>query len=138
MDREAEIAADSGEVREVGGSAVTEAEGFAFMDLDSVEAVMEYAPGELRGSPEMEFVEGKNEDEVDTGFSEERELVRQRRDERKMSIREEDVCGMRIEGDCDGTNAECASAFDDGGEDHAVSAMHAIEVANSDDRRCTG
>ena len=91
--------------------AMAEAEGLAFVDFNGLKRVVEDGLRELQGAPEMEFVEGKDEDEVDAGFREELELVRQRSDEWKMFFRKEDVRGMRMKGDSGGADAELARAF---------------------------
>ena len=103
MDGEVEIVADLGEVGERGLSAVAEAEGFTFMHFDGVKAFVKDILGKLRSAPETEFVEGKDDGEVDASLGKERELVRERRDERKVLIGKENVRRMRIEGDSDRT-----------------------------------
>ena len=101
VDREVKVAADLSEVGERGLSAVAEAEGFAFVYFDGVEAFVQDSVGELCGAPEAKVVEWKDNGEVDAGFCEERELVRERRDEWEMLFGEEDVRRMRVEGGCD-------------------------------------
>src|ERR1700722_14208386 len=117
---------------------MAEAEGLAFVHFDGVEAVVQDGLCELSGAPETELVKRKDDDEVEAGFREESELMRERRDEREALGGEEDVGGMGVEGDGNRPNAKRASTIKHGGEDHAMAAVYAVEVADGDNRGGAG
>ena len=140
VDGEAEFLTEAAEVGDVGFGVVAEAEGFAFVDFYGVECVGQDRLGEVVGGPEAEVgVEGKDEDEVEAGGGEEGQLFGEWGDEGKAWAVVKDVGGVGVEGDGGGADrfpgcgAEFFGAGDDRGDDGAVAAVDAVEVADGDD-----
>ena len=77
--------------------------------------------------------EGQDEDEVEASGGEKVELFGDGGDEGEAGIGAKDVGGVGVEGDSDGTGVQGFRAVEDGGDDHAVAAVDAVEVANGDD-----
>jgi len=135
VDSKSEIFPQAFEAGNVCLSIVAEAEGLAFVDLESVQAIGEDALCELLGAPEAEVgVEGKNEREVEASLGEESEFFGQRGDEREPGTIVQDVGRVRIKSDCYGPCVDRFCPVDDRGDHHAVTAVYAVKIADCDDR----
>jgi hypothetical protein len=78
---------------------------------------------ELRGK-------GKNESGFDTGGGEEFEFLSEWSDQGKRGRGAKDADGVRIEGDGERAGVELARATNDLLDDHSMTTVNAIEVAN--------
>ncbi len=118
---------------------MTEAERFAFVDLDGMQGIAQDLLREMAGGERPQLlVEGQNQGEVDAGLGEQLELARQRRDQGGALRFVENMGGVWVEGDHHGTSLQRLSTRTDRG-DHALMAhMNTIEVADCDHGRPIG
>src|SRR5579875_712907 len=133
-DGEAQLAAQRGKAFDTCFCLVAEAKVFAFVKLLNMQRVAKNGGDELARGVACKFRrKGEDEQRVESRGGEQTDLFRKRRDERLARFGADDAGRMRVEGDGDGCDAECARAGDDLGDNPLVAAMYAVEVADSGD-----
>ncbi len=131
---EAEIVAQTHELLHATFGLVAKAEVIALVYLDCAEAFAQDTVGELRCTePRKLGSEGKRKHRIDTGLFEQRDALRQRRDELERKRRPEHTRRVRIK---DHRHALCAAGFrmlPHAAEDILMPEMNTVEVTNADD-----
>src|ERR1700733_2957397 len=128
----AEFAAQSFEAFNACLGLIAEAEVFSFVQLGDVQSLLEDFGCEAAGGHAREFGrEGNDEDRVETCFGEQMQFLGKRRDERLSRFRANNSRRVRIEGDGYRADAEKACLRYYFGDNPLMSAVNAVEVADS-------
>ena len=130
-DREAQLGPQLPQPVHPGLGAVAEAKVIALMDGNSAQRLLKHALGEAARALLREgFGERQNHGRVHARAGQQSEALLQRRKQQGRLGRSQHPQRVRIKGDHHGLSLHSAGAFTHVGEDGAMAAVHAVEVAD--------
>src|SRR5882724_10951430 len=110
---------------------ISEAKVLSLMHFDCLKLISQYNSRKVvRGGSRHRQVEGKHQNSVETGLCKELQLACERCDETQRRLRMQHARWMRIERDSDRSHVARLRSGDHLVDDHAMRAVHTIEVAN--------